>query len=292
MNPLTDKEFLKQLYSQKVQQTYVKIIAYDLVGRPVETLSGKVQSGNINLDGKSSVRRTCSLTLQVQKSDNFHDYYWVLTTNFQLLVGLKNNVDLRYENIIWFPMGYYLISQFSYTTSDNFYTIQLQGKDKMCKLNGEFGGTFNNLSTLLSEKDILNSKGNIERTEQLSIKQIIENIVCNYGQEEKYNIVIENLDIQGKELLEYNGDVPMYLLRNEKGIIDKYIIDETYLVQLKENGPWYNIGDHNNIIYERINDLLNTAPATWVLIQDENTGNKIPYQIILSDKQKIFVFME
>jgi hypothetical protein len=55
---------------------------------------------------------------------------------------LSNKINPDYNDIIWFPQGIFLITNFdtSYTTKN--YQVSIKGKDKMCLLNGEFGGHF------------------------------------------------------------------------------------------------------------------------------------------------------
>jgi hypothetical protein len=55
----------------------------------------------------------------------------------------------------------------------------------------------------------------------LPIKDIIINLLTQQGREQKHNIVINDLDIKGFELLEYKNSYPLYLLRNvENGKIE------------------------------------------------------------------------
>jgi hypothetical protein len=75
-----------------------------------------------------------------------HDYYWGFNTKFRLFIGLTNTVNPEYPEIIWFKMGTFLISSFSTSQTLNNYSISIQGKDKMCRLNGEMGGTVMPLS--------------------------------------------------------------------------------------------------------------------------------------------------
>jgi hypothetical protein len=63
---------------------------------------------------------------------DFNDYLWGLDTKFKLEVGLENNIDSSYPNIIWFNQGIYVITSFSSALSTNGYNISLSGKDKMC----------------------------------------------------------------------------------------------------------------------------------------------------------------
>jgi len=64
------------------------------------------------LDGDSAVRRTCSLSMIVDNLE-LRDYYWGLKNKFKLEVGMRNFVDKSYPEIIWFPQGVYVITQFS-----------------------------------------------------------------------------------------------------------------------------------------------------------------------------------
>lgn len=84
----------------------------------------------------------------------------------------------------------------------------------MCLLNGEVGGT------LTAETDF----GKIEEEDAsgnwtirpLLITDIIRNMVHTYAGEPYHNIVINDLDTYGLELLEYRYDMPMYLYRTAK----------------------------------------------------------------------------
>ena len=60
---LKDKDFLKEIDNMKVKEQFVKITILDFQERPIQDIQGKVISGNVNIDGKSSVRRTCNLNL-------------------------------------------------------------------------------------------------------------------------------------------------------------------------------------------------------------------------------------
>jgi len=62
-NPLLDKDFLKQLDLEKNKEIFIKIISLDFYENPRESIEGKATGGSITVDGKSAVRRSCSLTL-------------------------------------------------------------------------------------------------------------------------------------------------------------------------------------------------------------------------------------
>jgi hypothetical protein len=81
----------------------------------------------------------------------------------------------------------------------------------MCLLNGEIGGSLESsvdFGTIEEE----NAKGEWV-IRKLAIPDIIRNAVHTYGGEPYHNIVINDLDTYGLELLEYRYDAPMYMYR-------------------------------------------------------------------------------
>ena len=139
INALADKEFLRELDLYRKKDIYAKIISLDINENPIEQIEGKITGGTINIDGKSAVRRTCSLTI-VAEEVNINDYYWGLSTKFTVSIGIKNLINDEYPDIIWFNEGIFVITSFNSSYTTNSYTINIQGQDKMCLLNGTVGG--------------------------------------------------------------------------------------------------------------------------------------------------------
>jgi hypothetical protein len=55
---------------------------------------------------------------------------------------MKNEIDSNYPQEIWFNQGIFIITSFNSSTSGSTTNINISGKDKMCMLNGEYGGKF------------------------------------------------------------------------------------------------------------------------------------------------------
>ena len=144
-NYLLDKDFLRQLDEYPHKEKYAKLVSLDYNENQLEEIQGKITSGSINVDGTSAVRRTCNLSLVTQEV-NINNFYWNLNTKFKLYIGLKNDINPIYPEIVWFPMGIYLIVNFNESLNSNSHVISITGKDKMCLLNGDIGGTINSLS--------------------------------------------------------------------------------------------------------------------------------------------------
>lgn len=139
-NFLLDKDFLKKLDAYPRREVYARITSLTFDEQPIECIEGRITGGSINIDGASSVRRTCSLSLVTEKL-NINDYIWGIRTKFHLEVGLKNEINKNYPDICWFNLGYYVTTSFTSSINTNSRTISIQGKDKMCLLNGDLGGS-------------------------------------------------------------------------------------------------------------------------------------------------------
>lgn len=218
---LYDSNFLKQLDYNHNKKLNVRITALDLSDFPKEQITGLVTGGSINVDGASAVRRSCSLTLSAAAAANeklpiITDTYWCYNNKFKLEIGLNNEINPKYPDIIWFDMGVYLITSFSKSRSTNAYNISISGKDKMARLNGDISGHIMAGTDFGTEEFIDRATGNITIT-KLTIPTIIRNAIKVYGQERDENIVINDLEDTAFELWEYRGDKPMYLILKSGG---------------------------------------------------------------------------
>lgn len=212
---LYNVEFLRSLDQQQNKVKYAKIVALTMDEQPLEEIEGVITAGSINVDGASAVRRTCQLSLVTQHI-NLNNYYWGLHTKFKLSIGLKNFIDKKYPDIIWFDQGIFIITNFSTAYSTNSYTINLSGKDKMCRLNGEIGGVINSSVDFgkMDQPIGKDQNGNtIFQTIKYPVREIIKNLVHQYGGEPFHNVIIKDLEEKGLELQEYRYDVPMFIWR-------------------------------------------------------------------------------
>lgn len=231
-----DKDFLLELDKVRNKIIYARITALQFNETPIETIEGRVTGGSINIDGASALRRTCSLTIVAQDL-NYNNYYWGLNTKFKLEIGVENSIVCDLSDIIWFNQGIYLITDFSTSHSTSSFNISISGKDKMCLLNGDIGGA------LTAETDF----GKIEEEDKdgnwsirsLLISEIIRNAVHTYAGEPYHNIIINDLDTYGLELLEYRYDIPMYLYREiakQDNIFDNSLIGDDKQCWVKRRG--------------------------------------------------------
>jgi hypothetical protein len=101
------------------------------------------------------------------------------------------------------------------SVASNNFTISLNGKDKMCLLNGEVGGLIN-ASTDFGTLEEYSYVGNniVRNIVSIPIVDIVKNVVHMYAGEPLSNIVLNDIENYGLELLEYRGDTPLYMLRD------------------------------------------------------------------------------
>ena len=269
INPLFDKTFIELLDKHNEREVYAKIVCLTLDEHPVEEISGKVSQGSLNIDGTSAIRRTCSLTI-VSDRININEYYWSFTTKFKLYLGLKipdyvrnqfiQNPELfsdensdgiflngeltypyeAYPDIIWFPQGIFLITDFKVQINSNSTdNIYITGKDKMSLLNGEIGGHFPAAIDLkYLNVDVVNNLGSIYGTnkdKELTIEEIIREMIHKYGNEPFHNIILKDLN-SGLELLEYQGDNDIYLLKNVDNGLFEYVLFDGDVIRYDSAG--------------------------------------------------------
>ena len=293
-NYLLDKDFLYKLTRFRSKEIYAKIIALDFEENPLQQIEGKVTGGSLNIDGSSSVRRTCNLTL-VAKDVNISDFYWSISNKFTLELGVKNLIDEKYPEIIWFPQGIFVISSFNVSLTNSNYNISISGKDKMCLLNGDVSGNlhssidfgkidfYNTVYNLVTFEDKTQYEANkyylyengeyiiskeefkedkayftketILNQEDLKLKDIIREAVHIYGKEMYHNIIINDLDDYGLELVEYRGEDPLYMLYNEDAAIyDNMTLDNKMFVYQETKPEGYDYIEKDNLDMEAFYD--------------------------------------
>ena len=211
---LRDKQFLKSIDESSFKEEFIKIIILNWQEQPIEEIQGRVSSGTLNINGNSSLRRTCNLTMLISEEEaNITSVKNLLSINkkIKLEIGLKN-LTTQYTDydIIWFPLGLYIISNVSITnTNGQITTASLQLKDKMCLLNGECGGLLP-ASVTFSSYDTLDANGAYQ-IEQPTIYTIIKYLVNYFGGEQLSKILISDVDERVRKVMKWTGSNPLYI---------------------------------------------------------------------------------
>lgn len=251
----------------------VKITLLNNKDLPIETIEGKATNGSVSVDGASAVRRICSLSLVTNST--FVDSYWCFNTKFKLEVK---------EDDTWYNMGTYLISTFSWSQGTQGTTISIQGKDKMCRLNGDIGGHMPaEWDWGQEEEEDLETE--ITTLTKVPIRTIVFNLVRTIAQENIENIIIRDLEDVGYELWSYLGEEPMYYFKEvENGNIEYVSFDPdvqvdlgnftTTISKLGEVGKYYSINTLDRT-YNKDASQVTLGSRTYYIIkieQDEVAG--------------------
>ena len=265
-NPLLDIDFLSKLILYRQREVYARITALTLDELPIEYIEGKVTGGSVNVDGNSAVRRTCSLTM-IAKEVNINDFYWGLKNKFKLEIGLKNMVDKSYPDMIWFKQGLFVITSFNTSQSTNNYTINISGKDKMCLLNGDLAGALPH-TTDFGVEEYYDKNTGVTTYTDIPIKNIIREAVQNFGNELAHNIIINDIEDAGLELLEYRGNTPLFMFREINS-------DQFVNMTIQKDQPCYIDGrptkiSDPSIIYDNLVDLELNENATIIQLDYPN----------------------
>jgi hypothetical protein len=148
----------------------------------------------------------------------------------------------------------------------------------MCLLNGEVSGSLESsidFGTIQEE-----TAEGIWKITKIPLYQIIKNAVHVYGGEPFHNIIINDLDNQALELLEYRYDIPMYLYRKTNSeIFDNITLNGNILCD---------IVNENDEIVETGLYLKDLTNKHLDILMDSLMGTKNP-SIIKIDNEKYYV---
>lgn len=211
---LNDMDFLTQLDKLHMRVQYAKIILLSFKDEePIKEIQGSITSGNLSVNGSSTIRRTINLTMLASiDNSNLEDIDNEISINkkIKVLIGYDNPLKSykNYGDIIWFPCGLFVLSSANISRSTSGWNISITGKDKMCLLDGTAGGTLP-ASITFHESLVQLDNGDVE-IQYPTIFQIIYEAVNHWGGEAIENIIITDIDEEIKMLVRYMGDKPVY----------------------------------------------------------------------------------
>ena len=269
-----EKKDLIRLDGARNREIFARATTLDRYERPVETIEGKLTGGSINVDGSSAVRRSFSLSM-VAKDLAIHNSYWGLRHKVKLEIGVRNLADGLDSTIYWFKQGIYVLTEFRSQQSVNNFTISMSGKDKMCLLNGEVGGIFTaqtDVGQIETTDDINNNSSEQISLEALKISTIIREMLIGIGGELPQNIILNNVDDYGIEMLTYKGSEPLYIFFNNDNVAIDYNIGYSI-----SDSEWYYEGQ----LIENLGDYDGEIPSLSVLddTRDESDYGYVDFTV-------------
>ena len=240
-NFLQDKRFLQQLDRLRIKEQFVKITVLNWKEEPLKQIQGIAINGSVNLDGSSSMRRTASLSIFAEEKENNLaniDSLFSINKKCFLEVGIINKVPMYnhvvkdehgnisnniinyqnlYGNIVWFPLGLFIMFNPSLSHSLEGVTINMQLKDKMCLLNGDLGGQIHSsVEFSYQDKTINQNNGISVEKKPVLIFNIIKELVNHWGNEDLNKIIISQVPLQIKQVVKWMGNQNIWLVKGEK----------------------------------------------------------------------------
>lgn len=232
---LKDTKFLSMLDEMRIKKHYAKITVLSFIDeKPIREIQGIATAGSVTVNGQAALRRTISLTISgVENENDINNIESIISVNkkVKIEIGLENPFSdyADYGDIIWFPIGTYVINQATSSITASSANISISGKDKMCMLDGTCGGTLPS-SVTFHETQYEDKDGNIA-IEDVPIFTIIKECVTHFGKEPEQNVIINDVDMTAKLSTKYTGQSPIWFAKDYQSFIisDKAPEDENFL---------------------------------------------------------------
>ena len=246
---LKDRVFLNQFDSLPVKNQFVRLTVLSWDEEPINQIQGKTTSGSLSLNGSSSLRRTANLTLFAEERENDLSHINTdlsINRKIKLEIGFKNTVpkytykekdsktgliqdiyldyQKLYGDMIWFPLGIYVIFDPNITHGTNGVTISVSLKDKMCLLNGDAGGKIPACVEFHTREEE-DENGVVTKSKPV-LRQIIQECVQHWGKEDPAKIIIADVDDRIKQVMRWMSEDPLYYAPKYQSGDPGYFLDK------------------------------------------------------------------
>lgn len=181
-----------ELIGLRNRVTKIKIELLNFNFQILNLFEGKVVSGTINIDATADIRRTCSLTMELLKSERTFSEgseTW-LNKYFRVYVGEYNP---RTKRFVWWNMGIFLINNPSRVYDQTTNELTFEGLDLMAKMTGKRNGQLPAVATKVP-------KGS-------RITEVVRKTITQLGGFSKY--VIEENEEESRRLIPYDITMSM-----------------------------------------------------------------------------------
>lgn len=158
----------------KVRNAKIKVEVLNFDFQTINSLEGKVIDGSISVDATSDIRRTCNLTLAIDKTDTMiypGGGLW-LDKFIKIYQGIDN--PRNNNETIWWNMGIFLINNPNTVYNVNTKSVTFEGLDLMSKLTGRRNGQLPAVTTMVPVGSL--------------ISDVVKQIITQLGKFDKYII--------------------------------------------------------------------------------------------------------
>ncbi len=235
---LNNPEFLRDFDNEKFKTQFIRITLLNFqTERAIASIEGKSTGGSCNLSGTSNMRRTASCTVLVDPDginvvgySDTKQYYDItevenlisMNKKVKIETGFINTLAYNYTeygsyDIIWFPLGTYVIKNANISKNNSGINISLTLNDKCALLNGDMGGVIP-AATVFSELEYIDDEGR-RVVEKLLIKDIIKHLVVDFGGQLPENVIISDIDDYIVKVMKWNQGAPVYLYKENNKVL-------------------------------------------------------------------------
>ena len=239
-----------------------------------------------NIDNLFAINKKCILQLGiVNKVPNY--IYKTIDEKTEKAELHTINYQNQYGNIIWFPLGVYVMFNPAVAHAITGVTISMNLKDKMCLLNGDLGGEIHSAVDFGSQDQLIDADSVTLQNNSTLIYNIIKQLVNHWGNEKLDNIIISEVPLQIKKTVKWIGEDDVYLITTGN---PKLTTVEPEQGQYEIKSPGQDIGFiYDNFCYP--GELSCNAGDTVTSILDKIIGIMGNYQYFY-DVFGNFVFRE
>ena len=170
-----------------------------------------------NVEHLFSINKKCKLELGIV--NNVPNYNYILQDKEQKLTSVTIDYRKRYGDIIWFPLGYFVMFNPSIAHGLDGITISMQLKDKMCLLNGDLGGEIHSSVEFSNQDELVDSDSVTLEKNPVLIYNIIKQLVNHWGNEQLTKIIISEVPLQIKQAVKWTGNLPAYVISSVNSML-------------------------------------------------------------------------
>lgn len=164
-----------------------------------------------NVDHLFSINKKCKIQLGIVNTVPNYTYDIIDSkTDFKTFQTI--NYKQLYGDIVWFPLGVYVMFNPSIAHSMQGVTISMQLKDKMCLLNGDVGGQIHSAVQFSSQDQMVDADVTSIQKNPVLIYNIIKELVNHWGDEQLNKIIISEVPLQIKSVVKWYGNQSVWFV--------------------------------------------------------------------------------
>ena len=167
-----------------------------------------------NVDHLFSVNKKCKLELGIVNTVPDYTYSIIdQVTDFKTFQTV--NYKQLYGDIVWFPLGIYVMFNPSIAHSIQGVSISMQLKDKMCLLNGDLGGQIHSSVEFSYQDQMVDINAQSIQKNPVLIYNIIKELVNHWGNEQLHKIIISEVPLQIKSVVKWIGNESVWYVEDQ-----------------------------------------------------------------------------